>query len=115
MDIDNMRLTDIWEIITDKANEHLEFNEGLSSSYGFELTGEDGGHFGLLFTPDKVVVLRKELTDADCGLKMSVENFKKLLQGNLNSATAFMTGQLKVKGNLNLALQLEKLLKKYAI
>ena len=45
---------------------------------------------------------------------MSVKDFKKLLDGNLNSAASYMTGKLKIKGNLGLALKLESLLKKYS-
>lgn len=41
------------------------------------------------------------------------KEFQKLLQGDLNSTTAFMTGRLKVKGNIGLALKLESILKKY--
>jgi putative sterol carrier protein len=42
----------------------------------------------------------------DLTVKMSDENFVKLFKGELNSAMAFMTGKIKLKGDMNLAQQL---------
>lgn len=115
MNIDKMNMEAIWSFIDEQANENPELNEGMDSLYAFELTGEDGGNFGLNFKGSKVEVTLSAVENPDCALKMSVKNFKKLIQGNLNSATAFMTGQLKVDGSIGLAMKLESLLKKYNI
>lgn len=115
MNIDKMSTEAIWSFINDKANQNPALNEGMNGLYAFELTGEDGGEFGLRFNDNMVEVSFSAVENPDCALKMNVKHFKKLIQGNLNSATAFMTGQLKVEGSIGLALKLEKLLKKYNI
>lgn len=115
MHIDTMNTVAIWKLIEEKANEDPGLNEGMDSLYAFILTGEDGGEFGLDFQANHVNVSFTSVENPDCTLKMSVKHFKKLIQGNLNGATAFMTGQLKVEGSITLALKLEKLLKKYSI
>ncbi|MDX2483508.1 MAG: SCP2 sterol-binding domain-containing protein [Pseudodonghicola sp.] len=49
--------------------------------------------------------------DADCTIKLSPENLKKLLKGKLNPMTGVMMGKLKVSGNPAVAMKLGSLLK----
>lgn len=46
----------------------------------------------------------------DCTLTMNTEIFNKVMSGNLKPSAAFMTGKLKIKGNMGLAMKLEKLM-----
>lgn len=48
--------------------------------------------------------------EADVTLTASVKTFKGLMEGNVNPATAFMTGRLKVKGDMGMAMKLAGLL-----
>jgi len=47
---------------------------------------------------------------ADATLSMSSENFNKMFAGQLKPATAFMSGKLKISGNMGKAMKLEKLM-----
>lgn len=49
--------------------------------------------------------------DADCTIRLSTENLKKLLKGKLNPMTGVMMGKLKVSGNPAVAMKLGSLLK----
>ncbi|MEI3605892.1 SCP2 sterol-binding domain-containing protein [Pseudogracilibacillus sp. SE30717A] len=116
MNIQTMSLSEIWEEIERRANEKPELIEEMTAKYVFHITGKETGNYGLFFDGQKVDVIPDASSEeADCSLLMNVDNFKKLLEGNLNSASAFMTGRLKVKGNIGLALKLENLLKKFDI
>lgn len=115
MDLKDMRMDDVWKEIDTQLNGNPGPIEGMNTTYSFDLTGDDGGHFGLKFADGKAETIQGEPEDVDCALKMSVSDFKKLLGGNLNSTTAFMMGKLKVKGNIGLALKLENLLKDYQL
>lgn len=115
MEIDSMSLAEIWKEIDRRANERPDLLKDIHATYSFHITGEDSGEYGLKFENSKATVIEGGYVDADCSMKMSFENFKKLLQGNLNAATAYMTGRLKVNGNLALGLKLEQLLKKFPI
>lgn len=48
--------------------------------------------------------------EADCTITISGKNLKKLLMGDLNPMTAFLTGKMKVEGDMSVALQLQTLL-----
>lgn len=44
---------------------------------------------------------------------MSLESFHKFLSGSLNGTMSFMTGKLKIKGDMTKALKLESILKQF--
>lgn len=46
-------------------------------------------------------------------LSMNGDNFQKLFSGQLQSASAYMAGKLKIKGNLQAAMKLDKLFTKF--
>jgi putative sterol carrier protein len=54
--------------------------------------------------------LSREDGDAVCTIRMTLDNFDKMLDGVLNPALAFATGKLKVQGSMGSALKLAALL-----
>ena len=108
-----MTISDIWKEIEKRANDHPEYVEDINATYTVKLSGEEKNTYSLIFKKEGTTVIKEELDDADCVLSMNTKSFKKLLQGNLNTTAAFMSGKLKVKGNIGLALKLEEALKKF--
>lgn len=49
-------------------------------------------------------------TDAetDCTVTVSLENLQAMMDGQLNSVTGFMSGKLKVSGDMSVAMKLQK-------
>ena len=47
--------------------------------------------------------------DADCTINLSKEDFHKLVSGNLNPMNAVMSGQVKIDGDMGLAMKLQSL------
>ena len=79
---------------------------GMSNSYLFDVEGAgmwrvdvDGGS----------VTVSENADDADVTLSMSAENFEKMVSRELNPTTAYMSGKLKVKGDMGAAMKLQKL------
>ncbi|SMO35973.1 SCP2 sterol-binding domain-containing protein [Melghirimyces algeriensis] len=97
--------------VVDKMNKDPEGIQGMNTVYQFDIYGV--GNHQLHLKNDSAEYLEEEASEANCIIQMSEENFVKLLEGNLNPTTAFMTGKLKVKGDLSLAIKLQNLLDRY--
>jgi putative sterol carrier protein len=79
---------------------------GMSNSYLFDIEGT--GKW-LVTIADGVVSVREGEGDADCTISSSEENFQKILSGEQNATSAYMTGKLKIKGDMGAAMKLQKL------
>ncbi|XP_076998215.1 hydroxysteroid dehydrogenase-like protein 2 [Tamandua tetradactyla] len=79
--------------------------------YQFELSGEDGGTWFLDLKSKGGNVGYGEPSDrADVVMSMSTDDFVKMFSGKLKPTMAFMSGKLKIKGNMSLAIKLERLM-----
>ncbi|KAL2781915.1 hydroxysteroid dehydrogenase-like protein 2 isoform 2 [Daubentonia madagascariensis] len=79
--------------------------------YLFELSGEDGGTWFLDLKSKGGNAGYGEPSDrADVVMSMSTDDFVKMFSGKLKPTMAFMSGRLKIKGNMALAIKLEKLM-----
>lgn len=111
MDFKTLTLDQIWSYVREKANEHPKLLENMNTIYKIDLTNIENGTYYLTFSDGKLVIKSEEPATVDCTLSIKKNHFISLLEGKLNSTTAFMTGRLKVKGNIGLALKLEQLFK----
>lgn len=76
----------------------------------------DFGDDGTVLIDGRAVPNRvsNEAGDADCTLKIGIGDFVDMAQGRLSGTTAFMTGRLKIKGDMALAVRFGNVLKKSA-
>jgi putative sterol carrier protein len=47
-------------------------------------------------------------TETDCTVTVSLENLQAMMDGQLNSVTGFMSGKLKVSGDMSVAMKLQR-------
>ncbi|XP_058813525.1 hydroxysteroid dehydrogenase-like protein 2 isoform X2 [Topomyia yanbarensis] len=79
--------------------------------YEFNVKGEESGiWFADLKNGTGKVGKGKPPVDADATLTMDSKHFFDMFSGKLKPASAFMTGKLKIKGDLQKAMKLEKLM-----
>lgn len=112
MKIDDAKLSELMTEIERLVAEDTALIAGFYSSYNLNITDVEAGEYSIVLKDNQINIEAGTLEEADCKLSMKEKSFKKLLKGDLNTAAAFMTGQLKVKGNMGLALKLEGTLKK---
>jgi putative sterol carrier protein len=79
---------------------------GLNNTFKFQL---DEGTVYLDFTGDEPVV-HNEDKEADCTITMSLDTMEKLRKGELNPMVAAMTGKVKIKGDMALAMKLREIM-----
>ncbi len=94
------------EEFTESVRSKVGESSGLGSTIKFAF--KEGG--ALLIdgksTPNRV---SNDDGPADCTVKVSLENFGKLMSKQLDPMTAFMTGKLTVEGDMGVAMKLGKL------
>src|ERR1041385_240084 len=79
---------------------------GLTASYRFEI---DGAGTWTVDVDDGKVAVSENGSDADCTISTSSETFLKIANGEQNPTAAYMSGKLKVKGDMGQAMKLQKL------
>jgi putative sterol carrier protein len=84
----------------------------INSIYQFKLSGPNGGDWYVDLTKPGGEVKAGENPGAKCTISMSDNDFVAMVTGKLNSQMAFMTGKLKIKGDMGLALKLQNIMKK---
>jgi putative sterol carrier protein len=79
---------------------------GLTNSYVFEIEG--AGTWKVDVADGKVTV-SEGAGDADVTIRASEDTFRAVAGGELNPTTAYMTGKLKIDGDMGAAMKLQKL------
>lgn len=98
--------------LIEKMRANPEAIQSLHHVYQFHV--DDDPPFQVRFDNGAVEVVEGTPQDAHCTVKLSADNFTKLLHNDLNTTMAFMMGKLKVEGRVGLALKLQEVLKEYA-
>jgi putative sterol carrier protein len=80
--------------------------EGLNNTYVFDIEGAGAWTVAIA---DGSLTVTEGAGDGDCTISASQENFEKIVAGEQNPTTAYMTGKLKIKGDMGAAMKLQKL------
>lgn len=104
-----MSMKDQFLRMVDKYNQNPSGFAGANIVYQFDLDGE--GPYQVEIADGVAKFYDKVEKKPNCTLQLTGENLMKLVRGELNPTMAFMTGKLKIKGDLSLAMKLQSLLK----
>jgi putative sterol carrier protein len=79
---------------------------GMNNSYVFDI---DGVGVWQVDVVDGSIKVTEGGTDGDVTIRASEETFKAIANGEQNPTTAYMTGKLKIDGDMGAAMKLQKL------
>jgi putative sterol carrier protein len=79
---------------------------GMNNSYVFDI---EGAGTWTVKVADGGVTVDEGNTGGDCTIATTAETFEKVVKGEQNPTAAYMSGKLKIKGDMGAAMKLQKL------
>jgi putative sterol carrier protein len=80
---------------------------GVNNTYVFDIAG--AGIWTVAVRDGSVEVSEGDSGQGDVTISSSAENFERIVSGKQNPTTAYMTGKIKIKGDMGAAMKLQKL------
>lgn len=84
--------------------------EGFEGTLLFTITGDKGGNWTVDIRNKELKVTQEQAANPDITITMKDSDFVDFINKKLSGQMAFMTGKLKFKGNMQLAMKLQGLL-----
>lgn len=78
---------------------------GFRGSVRFDMADD-----GVIRIEDETVTTGEGDADADCTITASLATFREMFEGDLDPTSAFMTGKMKIAGDMGLAMRLAQVL-----
>lgn len=101
---------EIFSIMSDRLKANPAKVANLKASYQFELTGDGGGVYHGVFDNGAVDIGEGAIATPGCTVTMAAGDFMAMVDGKLNPTAAFMSGKLKIKGDMGLAMKLQSII-----
>jgi putative sterol carrier protein len=86
-----------------------EAAKGLNAVYQFDLSGDGGGKWHIIINDDQCQAKEGLYPSPNITLLMTAQDYLDMMNGKLNGQMAFMTGKLRIAGDMGLALKLQSL------
>ena len=106
--------------MTTPADVFTEINTGLQANpsktanmnavYQFDLGGDDGGQYHIILKDGTAEAGAGAPENPNITISMAATDFVALREGKLDPTMAFMSGKIKIKGDMGLAMKLQTVL-----
>ncbi len=104
----DMSVKGFFDSLQARLNQDPSKLAGMNCVYQFRIGGDA---YNVALTDGKAGVASGEAASPNCSVTMAENDFLDMLSGKLNPQMAFMTGKLKVAGDMGLALKLGSFIK----
>ena len=85
---------------------------GVNAVIQLNLSGDGGGDWYMTIANGQVVVDEGQATSPDVSLDMEASDYVDITKGDGNPMTLFITGKIKVQGNISIAMKFQELFDK---
>ncbi len=82
----------------------------IAAVYQFNISGPDGGSWAVDLTSPGGRIFAGSAQNARCTVAATDSDFLGIVNGKVNPQMAFMSGKLKIQGDMGLALKLQQIL-----
>lgn len=86
-----------------------EAAKGLDAVYQFDLSGDGGGKWHVIIKSETCEVKEGPAASPSITISMAAQDYVDMTTGKLNGQVAFMSGKLRIAGDMGLALRMQSL------
>lgn len=102
-----MSVTEIFNSMA--SNFNAEKAGDLNASVVFDLSGDEGGTWTVTVADGACNIQEGSSDNASATVKMAADDYEAMTSGKLNPMMAFMSGKIKVDGDLNTVMKFQSL------
>jgi len=96
------------------TNFNADAAKGMNSVIQFNLTGDGGGNYHVVIKDGACAVNEGTHASPNMTMTMAAQDYVDMITGKLNGQMAFMSGKLKIAGDMGLAMKMQSLFKRPA-
>ena len=96
------------------ANLNADAAKGMNSVIQFNLSGDGGGNYHVIIKDGACTVSEGAHASPNMTMTMAAQDYVDMISGKLNGQMAFMSGKLKIAGDMGLAMKMQSLFKRPA-
>lgn len=96
------------------ANLNADAAKGMNAVIQFNLTGDGGGNYYVTIKDGTCTVTEGTHQSPNMTMTMAAQDYVDMINGKLNGQMAFMSGKLKIAGDMGLAMKMQSLFKRPA-
>lgn len=96
--------------IPDRLKAKPDVVQKINAVYQFNISGPNGGHWSVDCTTPEGKITEGQAPNAKCTVTATDLDFMNIVNGKLNPQMAFMSGKLKIQGDMGLAMKLQQIL-----
>jgi len=103
--------SEIFAQINSRLESHPSKTAGVTAAYAFDLSGDNGGSHHIVIRDGKGEAGSGAPANPGVTISMKDADFVDLATGRLDGTAAFMSGKLRITGDIGLAMKLQGILR----